>query len=55
MKRIMCQECEGEGEFVIMGLYPWETKYEDCTECRGVGWFAPPKEEEDDERVSDSS
>lgn len=50
MKRVMCRECEGEGEFIVMGIYPWENEYVDCTECRGLGWVDPPEEDEDEDR-----
>ena len=50
MKRVMCQECEGEGEFLVMGVYPRETTREDCEPCRGLGWVDPPEEDEDEDR-----
>jgi len=49
-KRIMCMECDGEGDFLVPTEYSgdgWD--YVDCKECRGLGWVDPPEEEDENE------
>lgn len=48
MQRIICKTCEGEGDFLIKDL--WQPTYEDCKDCRGLGWVVPPAEDEDEDR-----
>ena len=51
----MCATCDGEGDFLVqIGFLPWENEYVDCDDCRGLGWVDQPEEDED-ERISDSS
>lgn len=53
MKRIICTDCEGEGDFLEVGESGWDYEYVDCDSCRGLGWVPSPEEEEEEDEDED--